>query len=84
MAISIDTTITITHNITAFDIDLSGGAKLVLVSKPTGRQAQTTKITLTADVMNAILDARPADSSRSRIDELEHAFLVYLRDNGYL
>lgn len=82
MAVSIDTTIVVNHNIVSFTIN-GDGAKLVLSSKPAGRPAQQTGLSLDITKTLTIMNAAP-DASKSRLDDLEYAFLVYLRDNGYL
>lgn len=83
MAISLDTTLTVTHNIVEFNIDPSGGALLTVSSKPAGKQANRFKVTLDAAKTDAVMSGTP-DNTKNRADDLEYAFLITLRDNGYL
>lgn len=82
MAISLDTQLTVTHNIVAYEIG-KDGAILAVNSKPAGRPGSTVKLTLDLAATSSVLNATP-NASRTRGDDLEYAFLVYLRDNGML
>ena len=82
MAISLDTQLTVTHNILSFDIGKEGTV-LQVNSKPAGRSGTTARITLDLTQTTAVLNATP-NNTRTRGDDLEYAFLVYLRDNGFL
>lgn len=82
MAISLDTQLTVTHNIVAYEIG-KDGAVLAVNSKPVGRPGNTSKVILDLTQTVAVLNATP-NNTRTRGDDLEYAFLVYLRDNGFL
>lgn len=82
MTISLDTQLTVTHNIVAFDIG-KAGTILQVNSRPAGRPGTTFKVTLDVAQTATVLGATP-DNTRTRGDDLEFAFLVFLRDNGFL
>ncbi len=83
MAISLDVQMTVTCDIVAYGID-KDKVTVTIRSKPTGQPARQAVVELPmSGGVAAVLAAAP-DASKSRIDDLEYALLVYLRDNGFL